>query len=399
MLRHKGAFASFIIRLAVVATALSVAVMIVSVAFIAGFKHTIAEKMYSFLGHVHVVPRDENEQMLTATAVKTNPELIKKTLLLPHVTDVSPYVIKYAIVNGNGEMEATVLKGINSNYRFLKELDIKGNGIDFSDTAYAKQVILSSVAAERLKVTTGDTVELYFPEPGSLFPRIRKAKVAGVYHTGLVEIDKMFAICDIRLLQRINKWLPDDITGYQVNVDNEKYSDTVASKIYSDYLPVASPLTAYTMKEIYPSLFDWLELLNVNVVILLVIISVVAIINMSAVLLILMVDRARLIGLLKALGLPFGDIRNIFLGIAGIIGVSGIVLGNIIGLGICLLQDKTGFITMPESIYGMSHAAVRIVWWHILLLDVVTLTLSVLCMWLPALYIRRISPAKVLQFK
>jgi len=318
---------------------------------------------------------------------------------LPHVTQVSPYIIRPVLINVNGQMEALALKGIDQNYHFLKGLSLKGNSIDFSDTAYSKQVVLSQTIANKLQVNTGDTVELYFLEAGSMFPRIRKAKVAGIFHTGLEEVDKNYAVCDIRLLRRINNWLPDDITGYQVNLDDEKYADTVAGTIFYNYLPVASQLSAYSMRDIYPTIFNWLDLLNVNAVILIVIMSIVAIINMSAVLLILMVDRARLIGLLKALGLPSNNIRNIFLGIAGIIGLSGVVLGNIIGLGICLLQDKTGFITLQESTYGMDHAAVHIVWWHIALLDVITLVLCILCMWLPALYIRRISPAKVLQFK
>ncbi|OJW83438.1 MAG: hypothetical protein BGO69_08150 [Bacteroidetes bacterium 46-16] len=399
MLRHKGAFASFIIRLAILASALSVAVMIISVGFITGFKYTIREKMFSFMGHVHVVLRDETEKMATAVPVKGDSVLVKNIERIPHVTSVSPFIIKPAIVHTNGEMEALALKGIDSSYHFMQGASLSGSNIDFTDTAYSKQVVLSQTIADRLFAKAGDTVELYFLEGGSMFPRIRKARVAGIFHTGLEEIDKTFALCDIRMLQRINNWMADDISGYQVDLDNDKYSDTVAANIFYNFLPVASPLSSYSMRDIYPNVFDWLEMQNVNVVILLVIMSVVAIINMSAVLLILMVDRARLVGLLKALGLPAGNIRNIFLGIAGIIGLSGVILGNIIGLGICLLQQKTGFIKLSESIYGMSEAAVRIVWWEIVLIDVATLALCILCMWLPALYIRRISPAKVLEFK
>lgn len=399
MRRHKGAFASFIIRLAIVATALSVAVMIVSVGFITGFKYTIREKMFSFMGHIHVELRDETERMATAVPVKGDGQLVQKIKQIPHVERVSPFIIKPTIVHANGEMEALALKGIDKNYPFSKNVELSGSNINFSDTDYARQVLLSKTIADRLLIQAGDTVELYFLEGGSMFPRIRKVRVAGIFHTGLEEIDKAYAVCDIRMLQRINNWQAGDITGYQVDLDDDKYSDTVANNIFYNLLPVASPLSAYSMREIYPNVFDWLELQNVNVVILLVIMSVVAIINMGAVLLILMVDRARLIGLLKALGLPANNIRNIFLGIAGIIGASGILLGNILGLGLCFLQMRTGFITLPESIYGMSHAAVRIVWWEIVLIDVVTLALSILCMWLPALYIRRISPAKVLEFK
>jgi len=399
MLKHKGAFASFIIRLAVVATSLSVAVMIVAVAFITGFQYTIREKVFSFMGHVHVILRDEAETMATSVPVKGDPALVKKIQQLPHVTEVLPYVIKPVIIHANGEMQALALKGIDDTYD-VKQLNFSGNKINFSDTSYARQVILSQTIADRLSANIGDTVELYFLEGNSMFPRIRKVRITGIFHTGLAEeIDKSFALCDIRLLRRINNWQADDITGYQVNLDNEKYADTVADRIYNNYLPVGSPLASYSMKDISRNLFNWLELENVNVAILLAIMSIVAIINMAAVLLILMVDRARLIGLLKTLGLPAGGIRNIFLGIAGIIGFSGIVLGNIIGLGLCLVQDATGFITLPESVYGMSRASVRIIWWEIVLIDVLTLLLCILCMALPALYIRRISPAKVLEFK
>lgn len=400
MKAHKGAFASFIIRLAVVATALSVAVMIVAVAFITGFKYTIKGKMYNFLGHVHVELRDENERMATGVPVKEDPKLVMQMRQLPHVKSVMPFIIKPGIVHANGEMEGlAAIKGVDSSYRFNQGMELTGKAIDYSDSAYAKQVVLSQTIADKLKVNAGDTVELYFQEGNSMFPRIRKVKVAGIFHTGLDEIDKYYALCDIRLLQRMNNWQPDDINGYQLDLTDAAYADTVANDISNNMLPVASPIVAYTLRDINRSVFDWLDLLDVNVVILLVIMSIVAIINMAAVLLILMVDRARLIGLLKALGLPAGNIRNIFLGIAGIIGASGIVLGNIIGLGLCLLEDKVGFIKLPESIYGMDHASVRIIWWEIVVIDIVTLLVCVLCMALPALYIRRISPAKVLEFK
>ena len=211
------------------------------------------------------------------------------------------------------------------------------------------------------------------------------------------EVDKYFGVCDIRLLQRINNWTADSINGYQVDLDNEKYADTVASFIH--YNIINAPLESYTTAENYSFIFDWLKLQNMNGIILLVIMAVVSIINMGAVLLILMVDRAMMIGLLKALGMPFETTRNVFLGIAGLIGLVGILLGNVLALGLCWLQLSFGFLKLPEAAYYMPVVPVKIVWWHVAGIDIVTLLLCVLCMWLPTLYIRRIQPARVLQFK
>ena len=218
-----------------------------------------------------------------------------------------------------------------------------------------------------------------------------------MYHTGMEEMDKYFAVCDIRLLQRINNWSADSINGYQVDLDNEKYADTIAAFIH--YNLINAPMEAYTTSDNYAFIFDWLKLQNLNGIILLAIMAAVSIINMGAVLLILMVDRAMMIGLLKALGMPFETTRNIFLGIAALIGTVGIVLGNILGLGLCWLQQTFGLLKLPEAAYYMKYVPVKIIWWHIAVVDIVTLVLCVLCMWLPTLYIRRIQPARVLQFK
>ena len=228
-------------------------------------------------------------------------------------------------------------------------------------------------------------------------PRIRRVRVCGIYHTGMEEVDKNFGVCDIRLLQRINNWTADSINGYQVDLDDEAFADTTAAYIH-EYI-VAAPLEAYTTTENYSFIFDWLQLQGLNGQILLVIMAIVSIINMGAVLVILMVDRAAMIGLLKALGMTFEATRNIFLSIAALIGIAGVILGNLLAFGLCWLQVKFGIIRLSEDVYYMRYAPVKIIWWQVGLIDIATLLLCVFCMWLPALYIRRIQPAKVLQFK
>ncbi len=397
LLRQKGAFSSFIIKLAIAATGLSVAVMIVAMAVVNGFNYVVREKLFSFTGHVHVVLFDENRSnSLTPQPIYLDKEILDSIKALPHVTQVSPFVQRPVIVQAHGTMEGLKLKGVNSAYRMSKDISLSGAGIDFRDSLYARQILLSKTTADRLSVTAGDTVQLDFLEPSSM-PRIRRVRVSGIYHTGMEEVDKNFGVCDIRLLQRLNNWTADSINGYQVDLDDEAFADTTAGYIHEYIVP--APLEAYTTTENYSFIFDWLQLQSMNGKILWMIMAIVSVINMGAVLLILMVDRAAMIGLLKALGMTFESTRTIFLSIAGLIGAGGVLLGNVLGLGLCWLQSRFGLIKLSEDVYYMKYAPVRIIWWQVGLIDVVTLGLCVCCMWLPAYYIRRIQPAKVLQFK
>lgn len=396
MVKQKGTFSSFIIKLAIVATALSVAVMIVALAIVTGFKYSVAEKLFSFMGHIHIVPYDETKSnSLSPKPVFYDPILIGELKKIPHVVTVSPFAQRPVIVQVHGQMDGLLLKGVTKSYHFLTGITTTGAPIDYSDTFYSKQILLSQTTADRLNINMGDTVQLDFIEAG--VPRIRKVRVCGLYHSGMEEVDKIFGVCDLRLLQRINNWSADSINGYQVDLDDQKYADTVSSFIH--YNLVNAPLESYTTTENYSFIFDWLDMQSVNGAILLAIMAVVAIINMGSILVILMVDRAMMIGLLKALGMSFEGTRNIFLSIAGLIGFMGILLGNILALSLCWLQVHFGFVKLPEETYYMRYVPIKIIWWQVGLIDLVTLFLCVFCMWLPTLYIRRIQPARVLQFK
>jgi len=398
LLKQKGTFSSFIIRLAIIATAISVAVMVLAVAFITGFKYEVREKLFSFWGHVHINEYNPNpSNLVSPEPIRIDEALLKNVAALPHVKQVIPYALRPAILHAHGMMEGIKLKGVNADYDFIRKIHLKGNKINFSDTAYSKRILLSQTTANRLSLKPGDELQLYFLEPGSSVPRIRKVKLAGIYHTGMDEVDREFGLCDLRLLQRINNWSPSDINGYQIDLDHAKFSDTIANKVFDDYLE--APLTTNTMATIYPNIFDWLQLQDINAQIVLVIMAIVAIINLAVALLILIVEKARMVGLLKALGMLPSTMQQIFLYHAGLIAFAGILSGNILGLGLCFLQKQTGFIKLSEATYYVSQVPVRINWWYILLIDAATLLLCLLCMWLPSLYIRRIQPARVLQFK
>ncbi len=315
---------------------------------------------------------------------------------IPHVLQVTPFAQRPVIIQAKGHMEGIQLKGVDGHYRFSPGIDISGAHIDYTDSTYSRQVLLSEGTANRLDVKTGDTVQLEFLNGGAL-PRLRRVRVAGLYHSGMEEVDRFFAICDIRLLQRMNGWTADSINAYQVDLESDRYADSVSDYIH--YSLIIAPLESITVAENYPNIFDWVNLQKLNGLILMIIMAVVSLINMGAVLVILMVDRAAMIGLLKAMGMPFKGTVSVFLSIGGIIGAAGILLGNVIALGLCWVQLKFGILTLPEETYSMKYAPVKIVWWHVVGIDLASLVLFVLCMWLPALYIRTIQPAKVLQFK
>ncbi len=372
--------------------------MILSMAFISGFKYEIREKLFSFWGHVHIIPYSPDaSNIISPNPIKADKKLEQQVAASPHVIEITPFAVRPAIVNVNKYMEGVQLKGINERYKFNSGVRINGQWINFNDTSYSKDILLSETTASRLDIHAGDTILLYFLEPGATFPRVRKARVSGLYHTGMDEVDHDFGICDIQLLQRINNWQSNDINGYQLTLDDHKYADTVATDIFNKYLE--PPLTTNTMQQIFPGVFDWLSFQDVNARIILVIMSIVAIINLAVTLLILIVEQARMVGVLKAQGMQASDIRKIFLYHAGLIAAIGILLGNIIALGICWVQLTTGFLTLPEATYYVQQVPVRIIWWHPILISIATLVLCILCMWLPSLYIRRIQPAKVLQFK
>ena len=395
LVKQNGTFSSFIIKLAIVATALSVAVMILSVCVIGGFKSVIREKIYSFWGHVLAVPYNDNP----ANIISSKPILYSDSVMNmirqdPQVASVSKFVVRPAIVQSKGQMEGLRLKGIDADYHFPPSLQLTGTPIQFTDTNYAQQVILSRTTANKMLLNIGDEVLFYFLESGSISPRIRKLKVAGLYHTGMEDVDQYLAICDIRLLQHINNWGPNEINGYQIEAKNEEFTNAIADRVFNN-----TELTAQTIEDSFPAIVDWLNIQNLSVKILLIIMSIVATISMGAALLILIVERASITGLLKALGLNNLDTQKIFLYIALLTGSLGVLFGNIIAISICLAQQKFGFLKMDESTYFMNTVPMQLNFGYIILIDIATLLITVLCMWLPTIYVRKMQPAKVLQFK
>ena len=396
---EEKSFSRFIIRLATVATAISVAVMIVALAFVNGFQETVSKKVFSFNGHIrvqHYEPLRVN--IAEEYPISRNDSVENYIRQNAEVTQLQPYATKSAILRTPETIEGVIFKGVDSSYNF-KELDrfLKaGRWIHFTDSNYANEIVISEYTATQLKVGVDTSVIIYFIQPHGQKPRTRKLKIVGIYKTGIEVYDNIFALGDIRLIRRLNDWKANDIGGYEIFVKDYEKMDNVSEGIFNG-LP--QQWNSQTMHEIYPSIFDWLNLQNLNKRVILGIMIVVAIINLITCLIILVLERTRMVGVLKSFGAKNITIQGIFASEGAIICVRGILWGMVLGLGICFLQLKTGFIRLNEEAYYMSTAPVKIVWLQVAAVAASTLVICFLALLIPTMITRSIRPSKAVQFR
>ena len=391
----KRTFSKLIVRIAILGIMLGLAVMILAVAIVKGFKSEIREKVRGFSGDIQIAKLDLNASFENSPFVISG-ETMKKFRKETGITDIQAIATKNGIINAGNEIEGVVLKGVDRHYNwaYFNKILVSGKTIDFSDSLKSRsQIIISKYTANRLNLKVGDDFLMYFIE-NSL--RKRKFQISGIYDLGVEEVDKVFVIGDIALIRSLNKWRREEVGGYEIRVNNFDKLETIADRVYED---LDIELKSYTIKDYYPTIFEWLSLLDVNTQVILVLMVAVAVINMISALLIMILERTNMIGILKALGSSNWSVRKIFMYNAAYLIGLGLFLGNVLGIGLGLFQHYTHFFTLDQASYYISFVPVMLDVSDILLLNIGTLTISLFVLLIPSMLVTRISPLKAIRFK
>ena len=422
---NKQSFSRMVIRIAIAAIALCLAVMIGATAMISGFKKEISNKLFGFNGHIQITAAGPNS---ASVALETLPidreqefyESVNDIKQLEYkakrhifgfplpgfydtktkggVKSIQTYALKPGVIKTKKEIEGIILKGIGTDYNwdFISQFMQSGEQLDLHASKEERGILISQQTADRLNVEVGKEFIVYFVDGEGDQQIRRKLKVKGIFKTGLVEFDKGFALVDIRFLQKLNKWTPQQVGGFEIFLDDIDDLEIMTDYIYREEIP--AHLAGENLKKIIPGLFGWLDFQDINEAVLLTMMIAVCIINMITALLILILERTNMIGILKAMGARDWSIRKIFLYHAAYIIGLGLLWGNIIGIGFCLLEDYFHFIKLSEENYYLSYAPINLEVGTILGLNVGTMFLTVLFLIIPTYLITKISPVKAIRF-
>lgn len=395
-LKGTGSLSRPAIRIAVLSIILSITVMIVSVAIVTGYKKGIRDKVIGFGAHIQISKYDSNES-LEAQPVDKNQSFYPSFDTVPGIRHIQVYANKASIIKTNEEMEGVVLKGIGSDYdwTFFKDRIVDGKIFKVNDSVRSKDVIISKLIANRLKLKVNDSLRMYFIMKDQAQPKGRKFHISGIYETGLEEYDKIYVIGDIAQIQSLNKWTKDQVAGFEVIINDFNKLDEMSEYVYKN---IGYDLNSKNIRQLSPQIFDWLGLMDMNQWVILVMMGIVAAINMISTLLILILERTTMIGTLKALGAKNLSIRRIFLYTSANLIGRGLIWGNIVAIALCLLQQKFGIIKLSQQDYYLSTVPINLNLWPILMLNAGTLIVCMLMLIIPSFIVSKISPVKAIRF-
>jgi len=407
-----GGFTRVILWLATGAVSLSVAVMILALALMTGFKYEITEKMFGFWGHIHIsdprsirsyeaVPFACDQAMIdTIRSIGqvewSEPAGDGERRRSSHagVRHIHAYAYLPGILTHDDQLEGIVLKGVGPDFDWAA-INRFNQGSGTWDSLAEDELILSSVTATRMRLQPADKLIVYFVRNGNQVQR--RFTIKGIYKTGLEENDTKFALAHIDRVRDVLGWTPEQVGGLEIAVEDVRDLNGITEYIYQALLP--AHLYAETIREKFPSLFEWLELQDINTVVIIGLMLAVAVMNMITALLILILERTQMIGVLKSLGARDRSIRQVFLWFALMITGIGIIVGNILGLGLAWLQDRYKLIRLDEADYYLDYAPTLVLPWHILAVNLGTLVIIALCLLGPSFLVSRINPVKTLHFR
>jgi lipoprotein-releasing system permease protein len=394
---YKSSISAPIIKIAIAAIAIGMVMMIISIATGIGLQQKIRQKVAAFNGHIIISNFDENESQVSTKPVSIKQDFYPKFKNIEGIHHVQAVATKAGIIRTEAAFEGIIFKGVGKDYDWnnLKEYIVKGRIPNFSANLNP-EVIISQYLANRLNLKVGDKFNTFFmKENGNQLPNLRVFTIVGIYNSGFQEFDSTYIIGDIRHLQRINRWQPNQVGSFEVFIDDFTQIKQKGAEVYDQ---TSSLLDTKTIIEKYYYIFEWLQLFDFNIIVILIVMIIVATINMVVALLVMILERTQMIGILKSLGADNWSVRKIFLYNASYLIFKGLLWGNIIGIGLLLIQKHFGIIQLNPENYYVNQAPVYINWLYILFLNIGTILICMLVLFLPSYIITKISPVKAIKF-
>lgn len=390
------------IRIATIGVAVGLAVMIISVSVVVGFKHSIRDKVVGFGSHIQVA------EFTTLQGSGTQPIAITDSVMrilskAPNMKHVQKFAIKQGILKTDTDFLGVMFKGISAEYdtTFIHQNMIDGSIPAFSNSKSSNRLLISKIMADKLQTKCGDRLFAYFIDDNGV--RVRRFTIAGIYQTNLTQYDKAICFTDLYTACRLNGWDSCQVSGAEIAVnDYSKISlteDFLIRHLNRTLDCYGNTFTSKTIREINPQIFSWLDLLDLNVWIILAIMTVVAVVTMISGLLIIILERTTMIGILKALGASNRTVRHTFLWFATFIVAKGLIIGDLVGIGLVILQKYTGLVKLDPATYYISTVPVELNIVYVLLLNLMTLLVSVVVLVAPSYLISHIHPAKSMRYE
>ena len=390
-----------VVRISIIGIALGLAVMILSVAIVIGFKKEIRNKVIGFGSHIQITNFSSNNSY-ESTPIAVSDTLLAELRQFPGIRHVQAFGTKPGILKTDTDFQGIVLKGIEADYdwTFFKDHLKSGEILQLDSAKTSNDVVISQYLADLLGLNLDDNFLTYFVQDDV---RARRFRVAGIYETGFVDFDKLFVLTDLRQIRRLNGWADDQVSGLELTLNDWDQLEPVTEDLYFTMAEKQDRLdnTYYTrsIRELNPMIFDWLDVQDLNVIVILVLILLVAGFTMISGLLIIILERTNMIGILKALGENNGSIRKIFLYVSFFLIGKGMLWGNVIGISLCLIQKHFRAIKLDPAIYYLDAVPIDLTVTSLILLNVGTLIASMLMMLIPSYLVTKIDPVKSIRFE
>ena len=381
-------------RIAIAGIALGLAVMIISMAIVTGFQKEITDKVVNF-GSDIIVTEYSNLNAIEPQPVSKEQDFYPSLTDLDGIRHIQVFATKAGIIKTDEEIEGVVVKGVGGDFdwSFFQKHLVQGEVFNTTDSSRSKNILISENISNKLKLKVGDRMEVFFIQDER--QRARVFDVTGIYKTGLSEYDNRYVITDVTHVQRLNGWDENQVAGFEVFVDEFGRLDELDDIVYHS---IGTDLFSATVKELHPQMFDWLDLQDMNVRVIIILMLVVAGFNMISALLIMIIERVYMIGTLKSLGMNDGKIRNIFIYQALYLTSVGLFWGNLVGIALCLIQEQFGIITLDEASYYVKVVPINLQLFHVLILNAGTLFFCFLMLLVPSMIVSRIQPLKAIRF-